>query len=149
MICSICPRKCGVLRDAAHTGFCGVGDMPVVSRAAPHYWEEPCISGERGSGAVFFAGCSLRCVFCQNHEISAGARGKAVSVDRLREIFRELEGQGVHNINLVTGAHFLPAVVQALDPPPGIPVVWNSGGYESVLALKALKGKVQVYPADK
>ena len=148
MICSICPRKCGVLRDAAHTGFCGVGEEPVVSRAAPHFWEEPCISGVRGSGAVFFAGCSLRCVFCQNHDISAGARGKTVTVDRLREIFRELERQGVNNINLVTGAHFLPAVVQALDPPPGIPVVWNSGGYESVLALKALKGKVQVYLPD-
>ena len=148
MICSICPRKCGVLRDAAHIGFCSVGEMPVVSRAAPHYWEEPCISGERGSGAVFFAGCNLRCVFCQNHDISAGAKGKAITVDRLREIFRELEGQGVHDLNLVTGAHFLPAIRKALDPPPGIPVVWNSGGYESVLALKALEGRVQVYLPD-
>ncbi len=148
MLCSICPRKCGVSRDATHPGFCGVGWDPVVARAAPHFWEEPCVSGSRGSGAVFFAGCGLRCVFCQNHEISGGGRGKTVSVDRLREIFRELESQGVHNINLVTGAHFLPAIIQALDPPPGVPVVWNSGGYETVPALKALAGKVQVYLPD-
>ena len=148
MICSICPRKCGALRDGTHRGFCGVGDSPVVSRAAPHFWEEPCISGTRGSWAVFFAGCALRCVFCQNHDISAGGKGKVISVDRLREIFRELEAQGVHNLNLVTGGHFLPAIRQALDPKPGIPVVWNSGGYESVPALRALEGRVQVYLPD-
>lgn len=148
MICSICPRKCGALRDEAHVGFCGVGPDPVVARAAPHFWEEPCISGTRGSGAVFFSGCTLRCVFCQNHAISAGGSGKTVTVERLRQIFRELEGQGVHNINLVTASHFLPAVVQALDPQPAVPVVWNSGGYESPLALKALEGRVQVYLPD-
>ena len=148
MVCSICPRKCGALRDETHAGFCGVGDAPVVSRAAPHMWEEPCISGTCGSGAVFFAGCNLRCVFCQNHDISAGANGKTVTVDRLRAIFRELEEQGVHNLNLVTASHFLPAVLKALDPQPSIPVVWNTGGYESVLALKALEGKVQVYLPD-
>ena len=148
MICSICPRKCGVLRDAAHTGFCGVGEAPVVARAAPHFWEEPCVSGVRGSGAVFFAGCALRCVYCQNHDISAGGQGKVVSVERLREIFRRLEEQGVHNINLVTASHFLPAVVRALEPHPAIPVVWNTGGYESLLALRALEGRVQVYLPD-
>ncbi len=148
MICSICPRRCGALRDATHAGFCGVGDAPVVARAAPHFWEEPCISGTRGSGAVFFSGCSLRCVFCQNHLISAGGQGKTVTVERLRGIFRELENQGVHNLNLVTGSHFLPAICQALDPQPAVPVVWNSGGYESPLALKALDGKVQVYLPD-
>lgn len=148
MICSLCPRKCGALRDAAHTGFCGVGDAPVVARAAPHFWEEPCISGTRGSGAVFFAGCTLRCVFCQNHDISAGGKGKTVSVDRLRAIFRELEGQGVHNLNLVTASHFLPAVLEALEPKPSIPVVWNTGGYEALPALMALEGKVQVYLPD-
>ncbi len=148
MLCSICPRKCGVSRDAAHPGFCGVGWEPVVARAALHFWEEPCVSGTRGSGAVFFAGCGLRCVFCQNHAISGGGRGKTVSVDRLREIFRELEEQGAHNINLVTGSHFLPAIIKALDPPPGVPVVWNSGGYEAVPALGALEGKVQVYLPD-
>ena len=148
MICSLCPRGCGVSRDEAHPGFCGVGWEPVVARAAPHFWEEPCISGTRGSGAVFFAGCTLRCVFCQNHQISAGGRGKAVSPDRLREIFRELEAQGVHNLNLVTASHFLPAVLEALDPRPAVPVVWNTGGYESVPALRALDGKVQVYLPD-
>lgn len=148
MICSICPRKCSAPRDEDHVGFCGVGWDPVVARAAPHFWEEPCISGERGSGAVFFAGCSLRCVFCQNHAISAGNCGKVVSVDRLRAIFRELEDQGVHNLNLVTASHFLPSVVQALNPQPSIPVVWNTGGYESIPALKALEGKVQVYLPD-
>lgn len=148
MICSICPRKCGVLRDETHAGLCGVGDGLVVARAAPHFWEEPCVSGSRGSGAVFFAGCSLRCVFCQNYDISARAQGKAISVERLREIFAELTALGVHNINLVTGSHFLPAIRQALNPPPAVPVVWNSGGYESVLALRALEGRVQVYLPD-
>ncbi len=148
MICSLCPRKCGALRDAAHRGFCGVGDEPVVARAAPHFWEEPCISGTHGSGAVFFAGCTLRCVFCQNHDISAGGRGKVITVDRLRTIFRELEEQGVHNLNLVTASHFLPAVLEALEPRPSIPVVWNTGGYEALPALKALEGKVQVYLPD-
>lgn len=148
MICSLCPRKCGALRDETHAGFCGAGDAPVVARAAPHFWEEPCVSGARGSGAVFFSGCTLRCVFCQNHDISAGAKGKTVTVDRLRQIFRELEAQGVHNLNLVTASHFLPAVLEALEPQPPIPVVWNSGGYESVSALKALEGRVQVYLPD-
>ncbi len=148
MNCSICPRRCGVRRDADHPGFCGAGWEPVVARAAPHFWEEPCISGTRGSGAVFFAGCALRCVFCQNHAISAGGRGKAVSPERLREIFRALEAQGVHNLNLVTASHFLPGVLKALDPPPAVPVVWNTGGYESVPALQALAGKVQVYLPD-
>lgn len=148
MICSICPRNCGAVRDATHTGYCGVGPDPVVARAAPHFWEEPCISGTRGSGAVFFAGCSLRCVFCQNRVISAGGGGRTVTVDRLRAIFRALERQGVHNINLVTASHFLPAVLRALDPPPAVPVVWNSGGYETVTALRALEGKARVYLPD-
>lgn len=148
MICSICPRKCGALRDGAHRGFCGVGQDPVIARAAPHFWEEPCISGVRGSGAVFFAGCSLGCVFCQNHAISAGGLGRTVTSDRLRDIFRELEAQGVHNIDLVTGSHFLPAILKALDPPPAVPVVWNTGGYELPQSLRALSGKVQVYLPD-
>ncbi len=127
-----------------------MGDLPVVSRAAPHVWEEPCISGTdgRGSGAVFFAGCNLRCAFCQNYEISALRRGTEISVDRLRAIFAELCARGVHNLNLVTGSHFLPAIREALDPPPPVPVVWNSGGYESVPALKSLEGRVQVYLPD-
>ena len=148
MLCSLCPRKCGASRDEAHPGFCGVGWEPVVARAALHFWEEPCVSGKRGSGAVFFSGCTLRCAFCQNHDISAGGKGKVITADRLREIFRELVSQGAHNLNLVTASHFLPAVLQALDPPPAVPVVWNTGGYESLPALRALEGKVQVYLPD-
>ena len=145
MKCSICPRRCGAERPG---GFCGMGGLPVVSRAAPHYWEEPCISGERGSGAVFFAGCNLRCVFCQNYEISALRRGKEITVRRLREIFAELAAQGVHNINLVTGTHFAHAIREALDPAPPLPVVWNCGGYETVGALRSLEGRIQVYLPD-
>lgn len=145
MKCTICPRACGAERPG---GFCGMGELPVVSRAAPHFWEEPCISGERGSGAVFFAGCNLRCVFCQNYDISALRRGKEISASRLREIFAELTAQGVHNINLVTGTHFAAVIRQALEPQPSVPVVWNCGGYESVDTLRALEGKIQVYLPD-
>ena len=147
MICTICPRKCGVDR-AVRPGYCGMGENPVIARAAPHFWEEPCISGEKGSGAVFFAGCNLRCVFCQNYDISALRKGTEVSVARLREIFRKLREQGVHNLNLVTGTHFAQAIARALEEDPGLPVVWNCGGYESVETLKTLEGKVQVYLPD-
>ena len=149
MICKICPRACGAAR-AAHEGegFCGMGLLPVVARAAPHFWEEPCISGEKGSGAVFFSGCNLRCVFCQNCGISAGRQGKEISIERLRAIFAELTAQGVHNINLVTAAHFAPAVARALEPQPSVPVVWNSGGYENPETLRLLEGKVQIYLPD-
>jgi len=147
MICSICPRKCAVSRESS-AGFCGMGPLPVVSRAAPHFWEEPCISGERGSGAVFFAGCNLRCSFCQNYDISALRKGTEVSVEKLRAIFRNLRAQGVHNLNLVTGTHFAHAIAKALEEDPGLPVVWNCGGYESVNTLRALEGKVQVYLPD-
>lgn len=143
--CMICPRQCGTVRPS---GVCGMPSEPVVSRAAPHFWEEPCISGERGSGAVFFAGCNLRCVFCQNYDISALRRGRTVTVERLREIFAELTAQGVHNINIVTGTHFAAVIREALTPAPPIPVVWNCGGYESVETLKTLGGKVQVYLPD-
>lgn len=145
MRCTVCPRACGAERPE---GFCGMGEKPVVSRAAPHFWEEPCISGERGSGAVFFAGCNLRCVFCQNYEISALRRGQEISVERLREIFSELAARGVHNINLVTGTHFAAAVSEALEPQPSVPVIWNCGGYESVDTLRSLAGKIQVYLPD-
>lgn len=145
MKCSICPRGCGTARPG---GFCGMGALPVVSRAAPHFWEEPCISGERGSGAVFFAGCNLRCVFCQNYDISVLRRGTEIPVSRLRAIFSELLAQGVHNINLVTGTHFAEAIREALEPQPSVPVVWNCGGYESVETLRRLEGKLQVYLPD-
>jgi putative pyruvate formate lyase activating enzyme len=146
--CTLCPRACGVRRDEHPAGFCGMGCQPVVSRAAPHFWEEPCISGQKGSGAVFFAGCNLRCVFCQNYAISAQRQGQAVSVAHLRQIFARLAQQGVHNINLVTGAHFVPVLLEALEPPLPLPVVWNSSGYESVETLRRLEGKVQIYLPD-
>ena len=147
--CTCCPRRCGADRAGGKLGFCGVPENPVVARAAPHFGEEPCISGERGSGAVFFSGCTLRCVFCQNYEISRGRSGKEISVDRLRDIFLELRDQGVHNINLVTADHYVYAVRSALDGLDlGIPVVWNCSGYESMETLKALEGLVQVYLPD-
>lgn len=146
-LCNLCPRNCGANREKA-TGFCGMGYAAVIARAAPHFWEEPCISGSRGSGTVFFAGCNLRCVFCQNHHISRSRAGKEVSTNRLREIYQALIAQGVHNINLVTAGHFLEPVLASLEPALPVPVVWNSGGYESVEALRRLSGKVQIYLPD-
>lgn len=146
--CTLCPRQCKADRAAGQTGFCGAGRTLKAARAALHFWEEPCISGTRGSGTVFFSGCTLGCVFCQNHEISAQGVGKPVSVDRLREIFRELIRQGAHNINLVTPGHFAPWVAQALEPSLPVPVVCNTGGYERVETLRLLEGKVQVYLPD-
>ena len=147
--CNLCPRRCGAVRtDTGGGGFCGMPALPVVARAALHFWEEPCISGKRGSGAVFFSGCNLQCVFCQNRSISHGKYGKAVSIPRLREIFRELAEQGAHNINLVTPTHFTSAIREALEVSPGVPVVWNSGGYELPETLRTLEGAVQVYLPD-
>lgn len=147
--CNLCPRQCGVDRAAGQAGFCRVPEAPIVARAAPHYGEEPCISGTRGSGAVFFAGCNLRCVFCQNYALSRNALGREITVARLRDIFKELRDQGVHNINLVTPSHYARAIAQALDGLElGIPVVWNSSGYESVKTLRMLEGLVQVYLPD-
>ena len=146
--CNLCPRRCGAVRTDTGGGFCGMPMLPVVARAALHFWEEPCISGKRGSGAVFFSGCNLQCVFCQNRSISYGKYGKAVSIPRLREIFRELAEQGAHNINLVTPTHFTPAIREALEVSPGVPVVWNSGGYELPETLRTLEGAAQVYLPD-
>ena len=147
--CSICPRRCGAVRtETAGGGFCGMPALPVVARAALHFWEEPCISATRGSGTVFFSGCNLGCVFCQNGSISHGKFGKAVSIPRLRQIFRDLIAQGAHNINLVTPTHFTPAIREALSEPLGVPVVWNSGGYELPETLRTLEGRVQIYLPD-
>ena len=150
MICSLCPRRCGAARtETAGSGVCGEGTLPRIARAALHRWEEPCISGTRGSGAVFFSGCALRCAFCQNEAISRGGCGEAVSIRRLADIFRELEDQGAHNINLVTAAHFIPAVLDALELyRPGIPLVYNSSGYESMETLRLLDGVIDVYLPD-
>ena len=147
--CDLCPRKCGAVREElAGDGFCGEGLTARVARAAPHMWEEPPLSGQRGSGAVFFSGCNLRCVYCQNAVISTGKVGKPVSPERLREIYFELIEKGVHNINLVTGSHFLPAVLASLREPLPVPVVWNSSAYETVEAVRSLQGKVQIYLPD-
>ena len=149
ILCSLCPRRCGALRTGTEGGgFCGMPALPVVARAALHFWEEPCISGTRGSGTVFFSGCNLGCVFCQNGSISHGRFGRPVTIPRLREIFQELIAQGAHNINLVTPTHFAPAIREALEAPLAVPVVWNSGGYELPEALRTLEGKVQIYLPD-
>ena len=146
--CTLCPRRCGADRTVK-PGVCRAGDAILVGRAAPHYGEEPCISGTRGSGAVFFAGCPLGCVYCQNYELSRGKTGAAVSEERLAEIFRELEGSGVHNLNLVTGTQFLPQILRSLDlAKPEIPVVWNTSGYETQEAVAALAERVQVFMPD-
>ncbi len=147
--CNICPRACGALREeSAGHGVCGQGLTARVARAAPHMWEEPPVSGERGSGTVFFSGCALRCVYCQNYRLSRGEQGVAVTPERLREIYFELIEKGVHNINLVTAGHFIDAVLESLADPLPVPVVWNSSGYESVETLKRLEGRVQVYLPD-
>ena len=149
MICNLCPRRCGAARtEEEGFGRCGMPWLPVVARAALHFWEEPCISGRRGSGTVFFSGCPLGCVFCQNGRISRENFGKTVTVERLRKIFLELIGQGAHNINLVTPTHFAPAIRRALAEPLPVPVVWNSGGYERVETLRTLEGRVQIYLPD-
>lgn len=145
--CDLCPRNCPVDRTE-RAGFCGMGNELKIARAGLHFWEEPVISGERGSGTVFFSGCNLRCVFCQNYHISTGGDGKTVTIERLQEIYRELINQGAHNINLVTPTHYLNAIAESLTPALPVPVVWNSNGYESVSQLKKLEGKVQIYLPD-
>ena len=145
--CELCPRRCGAARPE-QSGRCRVSALR-VGRAAPHFGEEPCISGERGSGAVFFAGCPLGCVFCQNFRLSRGEEGEEITPTRLAEIFRELEARGVHNLNLVTGSQFLPDILAALDEAkPSVPVLWNSSGYERVEAVRALSRHVSVWLPD-
>lgn len=150
--CKICPRKCKVNRTENKVGYCSLGAEIKVSRAALHFWEEPCISGEKGSGTVFFSGCNLRCVYCQNREISDGSVGKIISSDRLTEIFLELQEKGAENINLVTATHYIPSVIKSLEKAKIngllIPVVYNSGGYESSESLKMLDGLVDIYMPD-
>lgn len=150
--CSLCPRNCGVNRLDGQKGFCGVDAEILVARAALHMWEEPCISGKEGSGAVFFSGCSLGCGFCQNNKISRGQTGKKITVEYLAELFFQLQGQGANNINLVTAGHFLPQVALALENARAhglkIPVVYNSSGYEKADTLKILEGLVDIYLPD-
>lgn len=150
--CLLCPRKCGINRRTGQTGVCGVSSEIKVARAALHYWEEPCISGKRGSGAVFFSGCSLHCVFCQNMEISDGKEGKVISKERLSDIFMELEGKGANNINLVTPGQYIPDIVWAVNNARSrgmkLPIIYNTSGYENVTELKQLEGIVDVYLPD-
>lgn len=150
--CLLCPRKCGINRRTGQTGVCGVSSEIKVARAALHYWEEPCISGKRGSGAVFFSGCSLHCVFCQNREISDGKEGKVISKERLSDIFMELAGKGANNINLVTPGQYIPDIVWAVNNAKSrgmkLPIIYNTSGYENVTELKLLEGIVDVYLPD-
>ena len=147
-LCSDCPRNCGARRGETGAGFCRMGAEPVLARAALHFDEEPVISGTRGSGAVFFSGCALRCRFCQNFPISHGGFGRRVSVECLREIYFELIVQGAHNVNLVNPTHFAAAILESLADGLPVPVVWNSGGYEKVETLRRFEGKIQVYLPD-
>ena len=150
--CLLCPRKCGINRSTGQTGVCGVSSEIKVARAALHYWEEPCISGKRGSGAVFFSGCSMHCVFCQNREISDGKAGKVISKERLSDIFIELADKGANNINLVTPGQYIPDIVWAVNDAKSrgmkLPIIYNTSGYENVTELKLLEGIVDVYLPD-
>lgn len=150
--CLLCPRKCGINRSTGQTGVCGVSSEIKVARAALHYWEEPCISGKRGSGAVFFSGCSLHCVFCQNRELSDGKAGKVISKERLSDIFMELADKGANNINLVTPGQYIPDIVWAVNDAKSrgmkLPIIYNTSGYENVTELKLLEGIVDVYLPD-
>ena len=150
MICHLCPRDCGALRtEHRGEGFCGMGTLPVVARIAPHFGEEPCISGTRGSGTVFFSGCTLRCLYCQNHEISLTGNGVTLTPRELAQGYKMLEESGVHNINLVTADHFVPAVLESFEIyRPNLPVVYNCSGYTSPKTLKLLDGVVDVYLPD-
>ena len=150
--CNLCPRKCGADRLSGKTGFCGGGRDLKVARAAIHFWEEPCISGESGSGTVFFSGCTMRCIFCQNREISRGEAGKIISIERLAEIFLELQAKGANNINLVTPMHFAPQITAALDISRknglSLPIVWNTGGWEIPESIAAVKNYSDIWLTD-
>lgn len=150
--CILCPRRCHVNRSAGQTGYCGQTADLTAARAALHFWEEPCISGTQGSGTVFFSGCNLRCVFCQNHNISIGKAGQVISNRRLSDIFLELQEKGAHNINLVTPTHFIPQIITALENAKNrgldIPILYNTGSYEEVDSLRLLDGLIDIYLPD-
>ena len=152
MKCDLCPRKCLVDRKKGEKGICGQTENLKVARAALHFWEEPCISGDAGSGAVFFSGCPLHCVFCQNENIANGTVGKEISLERLVDIFLELQEKRANNINLVTPGHFVPQIVKALDQARKegltLPVVYNTSSYETVDTIKMLDGYVDIYLPD-
>lgn len=151
-ICTLCPRNCAADRENGEIGICGQTNELKVARAALHFWEEPCISGTQGSGTVFFSGCSLHCIYCQNQNIANGTAGKVISEERLSEIFLELQEKGAHNINLVTPGHFVPQIIRALELAKknglGLPVVYNTSSYEHVETIKMLEGIVDIYLPD-
>jgi putative pyruvate formate lyase activating enzyme len=150
--CKLCPRNCSVNRLDGQVGFCGAGSGIKVARVSLHNWEEPCLSGENGSGTIFFSQCNLKCVFCQNHSISHKGIGKEITIERLAEIFIEQQERGAHNINLVTPTHFVPQIIEAIKLARSrgliVPMVYNSNGYESLEAIQALKGYIDVYLPD-
>ena len=146
--CKLCPRQGNVDRTAGETGFCGCPDVAMVAKTMLHLWEEPVLTGGGASGAIFFGGCSLGCLYCQNRAISGGAVGTPMDAPKLRQTMEDLIAQGARNIDLVTPGHFLPTVAQALETPVSVPVVYNCGGYESVEALELLRGKVDIYLPD-
>ena len=150
--CSLCPRMCGTDRAAGQKGFCGGGNLVRVARAALHYWEEPCISGESGSGTVFLSGCTMRCVFCQNKEISRSEVGKEITIERLAEIYLELAAKGANNINLVTPMHYAPQITAALDIARKngltLPIVWNTGGWERRESIAAVRDYADIWLSD-
>lgn len=152
--CYVCPHRCGVDRPEDMSsvngmfGSCHCGMKPIVARAGLHMWEEPCISGTQGSGTVFFSGCNLHCVFCQNYDISHNGFGKEITIERLQQIYQELIAKGAHNINLVTPTHFTEAIIKSLAEPLSVPLVYNTSGFETQDTLKRLNGKVQIYLTD-
>ena len=149
MICTLCPRRCGAERtETEGRGFCAMPAGLRVARAALHMWEEPPISGTRGSGTLFFSGCPLQCVFCQNEPISHQGRGKAITPEHLRALCFQLIDQGAHNINFVTPTHYTHVLLDVLREPLPVPVVWNTGGYEKLETLRALEGKVDIAIRD-
>lgn len=154
MLCYVCPHRCGVDRPNSIKdkegicGCCGTGVLPMVSRAGAHMWEEPCLSGTKGTGAVFFTGCNLHCCYCQNYDISCENKGQEISVARLKEIYRELIAQGVHNIDLVTPTHFAYSILQSLDEKLPVPVVYNTSGFEAQDTLRSFAGKIQIWLPD-
>ena len=150
--CALCPRRCGADRAAGQAGYCGAAGTLKVARAALHFWEEPCISGTRGSGTVFFSGCALKCCYCQNYPISAESFGREITVERLAEIFLELQSQGAHNINLVTPGQWQPWIIAALDKARAdglrLPIVCNTGGYETAESVARWQGYIDIWLAD-
>lgn len=152
MNCFLCPRRCGADREAGKTGVCGASASLRAARCALHFWEEPCLSGTRGSGAVFFSGCSLRCVFCQNKDISVGGKGIEISEERLMECFFRLQEEGAHNINLVTPTHYADRIARCIEKAKAqglsLPFIYNCGGYERVETLQRMEGLIDIYLPD-